>query len=457
MSQNYLGDLIYTYDKYRNRDFYKDLYLDPDFSCVGYTPEEYGKRYGSCSIEFKNKLYIVGGCSIFNDNTLATLRDMKNDIFVYDNDTNNFSEIKIESLVNYNQFGVIERAQQLIESSIIIDFDSVEKVEKVNFPKISNAQILEHNDYIYIIGGLAKEKYYINDELIDNPYSSSILRSKDMVNWEIIKSSLVGIGNLSQHRCCIFKNEIYLIFENSVYKSSNGINWINVLSTRHEDNLENQFSARYDFGLISLGEYMYVFGGTDGNKALNDVWYSNNGKYWIKKNYYYDDDSDKNNAPWEERYAFGFIKSQVYDTVMIIGGKKMNIANGEGQQYTLTDVWITQDFEIWEKANIQISPRSQFAISSYKKSVMIIGGIYDTLLEYSSDTWSLDLYDDIYSISPPGEYLAIDAIAGTFIAGKLKVGRTIILESSYYLYDDYILDAYKYNNGTNPNSIVHKI
>ena len=52
---------------------------------------------------------------------------------------------------------------------------------------------------------------------------------------------------------------------------------------------------------------------------------------------------------------------------------------------------------------------------------MIIGGIYDTLLEYSSDTWSLDLYDDIYSISPPGEYLAIDAIAGTFIAGKLKV------------------------------------
>ncbi len=134
-----------------------------------------------------------------------------------------FSEIKIESLVNYNQFGVIERAQQLIESSIIIDFDSVEKVKKVNFPRISNAQILEYNDYIYIIGGLAKEKYYINDELIDNPYSSSILRSKDMVNWEIIKSSLVGIGNLSQHRCCIFKNEIYLIFENSVYKSSNGI------------------------------------------------------------------------------------------------------------------------------------------------------------------------------------------------------------------------------------------
>ena len=88
---------------------------------------------------------------------------------------------------------------------------------------------------------------------------------------------------------------------------------------------------------------------------------------------------------------------------------------------------------------------------------MIIGGIYGTLLEYSSDTWSLDLYDDIYSISPPGEYLVINAIVGTFIAGKLKVGRTIILESSYYLYDDYILDAYKYNNGTNPNSIVHKI
>ena len=135
----------------------------------------------------------------------------------------------------------------------------------------------------------------------------------------------------------------------------------------------------------------------------------------------------------------------------------MNISKGDDFQYTLSDVWVTQDFENWEKANIEISPRSQMTVASYKKSIIIIGGIYDTLLEYSSDTWSLDLYDDIYSISPPGEYLAIDAIVGTFIAGKLKVGRTIILESSYDLYDEYILEDYKYKNGTNPNSIVHKI
>ena len=94
---------------------------------------------------------------------------------------------------------------------------------------------------------------------------------------------------------------------------------------------------------------------------------------------------------------------------------------------------------------------------NYNKVISNKSKFYDTLLEYSSDTWSLDLYDDIYSISPPGEYLAIDAIVGTFIAGKLKVGRTIILESSYDLYDEYILENYKYKNGTNPNSIVHKI
>ena len=44
------------------------------------------------------------------------------------------------------------------------------------------------------------------------------------------------------------------------------------------------------------------------------------------------------------RYAFGCVKSEVYDTVMIIGGKKMNISKGDDFQYTLSDVWITQDF-----------------------------------------------------------------------------------------------------------------
>ena len=38
------------------------------------------------------------------------------------------------------------------------------------------------------------------------------------------------------------------------------------------------------------------------------------------------------------------------------------------------------------------------------------------------------------------------------VINKLKVGRTIILESSYDLYDEYILEDYKYKNGTNPNS-----
>lgn len=456
MSQNYLGDLIYTYDKYRNRDFYKNLYLDPDFSCIGYMPEEYEKRYGSCAIEFNNNLYIIGGCSIFNDNTLATLRDMKNDIFIYNIEKNDYEKVQIESLVTYNQFGVIEKAELLIGSTTVIEYNEIEEVEEINFPKISNAQILTLGEYVYVIGGLAKQNYYIDDELKINPYSSSILRSKDMINWEIVKTSLLGIGNLSQHRCCVFGNEIYLIFENSVYKSANGINWTNLLSTRYEDNLEGQFCARYDFGFVTVGEYMYVFGGTDGRITLNDVWYSNNGKYWTKK-IYYDDEGNPKDAPWENRYAFGCVKSEVYDTIMIIGGKKMNISKGDDFQYTLSDVWITQDFESWEKANIEISPRSQMTVVSYKKSIIIIGGIYDTLLEYSSDTWSLDLYDDIYSISPPGEYLAIDAIVGTFIAGKLKVGRTIILESSYDLYDEYILEDYKYKNGTNPNSIVHKI
>ena len=60
MSQNYLGDLIYTYDKYRNRDFYKNLYLDPDFSCIGYmTAEQYVNRIGKkikCSGKKKKEI-----------------------------------------------------------------------------------------------------------------------------------------------------------------------------------------------------------------------------------------------------------------------------------------------------------------------------------------------------------------------------------------------------------------
>lgn len=456
MSQNYFGESIYNYDMFRNKDFYNNLYQDPDFSFLGEIDDVYGNRYGSSLIQFKDKLYIIGGCSLYNCNTLATLRDMKNDIFEYNTELNTCTEVQVESLIDLDQFLQQERFEMLQTSTLIPETTNIVVTDKVNFPKICSSQVLEYGEYIYLIGGMASEDFTEHGITRKNPYANYILRTKDMLNWERVKTNYIGIGNLAQHRCCICNGYVYLIYENSVYRSQNCINWTNILSTRHEENLVGQFPVRYDFGLAVVGEYMYVFGGTDTDKALNDVWYSNNGLYWNKKTYV-DDDDNVTDAPWEPRFAFGCIMSQVYNTVMIIGGKTPNIAEGGGYPYTLSDVWTTTDFDTWVKADITISPRSDCGVASFNKSIYIVGGCYNTLLEYASDTWAVDCYNDIYEISPPGQYLVIEAIAGTFVVGKLKAGRTVILESSYNLYDPYILEPYKYKNGTNPNSIVHKV
>ena len=109
MSQNYFGESIYDYDMFRNKDFYNNLYQDPDFSFLGEIDDVYGNRYGSSLIQFKDKLYIIGGCSLYNCNTLATLRDMKNDIFEYDTELNTCTEVQVESLIDLDQFLQQER------------------------------------------------------------------------------------------------------------------------------------------------------------------------------------------------------------------------------------------------------------------------------------------------------------------------------------------------------------
>ena len=107
--------------------------------------------------------------------------------------------------------------------------------------------------------------------------------------------------------------------------------------------------------------------------------------------------------------------------------------------------------------------------------------VYDTLLEYSSSTWAIDAYNDVFLCgeNPEVQKYEILPTVGSILVGKngrgIRVGRTVCTWQEYQEnYKEFIRDGSggkmgnidyrpkeingKYDiNNHNPNSIVRRI
>lgn len=464
MSKNYIGNKIYNYDLYREEDFYKDRSYSADFNTSLDGPV-YGKRFGNECIDFDDKLFTISGISIEQNSNKQVHYIVNKDIYYYDGTWNQSS---IESIIDYDQFmnitnlkcnipayeenneivyfdktdfqdstgkysiftknkngenimPIIDNTEKLSNGSFKIYQNDLLNIESDNyeFLQLTNYQLIKFNNYYFIIGGMIKTD--------DNDYNEitnrAILRTTDFKNWQRIQTNFVGIGNLINHKCCIFKSKIWLVNNGVIYNSINGITWEEI------NNLD--VLKRDGFGLLTDENHMYIFSGIKDCVEANTCYRSSGGYNW----------EFVSELPFSSRYSFGYVKSSIYDNVIICGRDRDDV---------FSDIYKTSDFINFEKLDIEIPNRYFSCCGIYNESIYIFNGVYEREVETESDTFLIDLYNDLFRIGSTNRIL-IKPKCGSVKCGNIKCGKSLINSEKYDEIEHLINNGYKLNE---PNSIV---
>ena len=162
--------------------------------------------------------------------------------------------------------------------------------------------------------------------------------------------------------------------KNDVWSSTDGKEW--TLVTEHAE-----WSPRAYQSAVVFDNKMWVFGG--GNyvpkyQALNDVWYSEDGKTWTQA-------TDK--AAWPPRLWFS---AAVYrDHMWVIGGWSNNPSRNHA------DVWYSRDGKTWTQlvSKVMWKERHEHSVYVFQDKLWVAGGHAQPL---SSEVWSLQLPKDFF-------------------------------------------------------------
>ena len=217
---------------------------------------------------------------------------------------------------------------------------------------------------------------------------------------------------------------------------------------------------------MALEDNIFVLGGYDGTDNLNDIWSSTDCINWEKI---------KDNAEWNPRHLHKCCvirDANETEYVLLIGGKNVQFGDTKTIPMSYGDIWYSRDCINWIESGIKVSNRNGSAVCSYGNKSLVIGGCYDTLLEYSSSTWAIDAYNDVFLCGEEPEVQKYEILptVGSILIGKngrgIRIGRTVCTWQEYqenykeFIREDYrpkeINGEYDINNH-NPKSIVRRI
>ncbi|WP_108126171.1 Kelch repeat-containing protein [Saccharospirillum mangrovi] len=204
-----------------------------------------------------------------------------------------------------------------------------------DFPPRAYHQVVVANDgadeSLWLIGGDLRG-YFLNDT-----WSSS-----DGEHWQH-RSAQADFFARRYHQVVSFDDgtgeQLWLIGGNDslrnlndLWTSPDGLNWTPV-----DVNQEAFFTPRSSHGAVVFNDQLWVIGGTDGNNALNDVWSSPNGITW----------TEHTQPAGSERFS-----PRLYPQVVVF-----NAGDGEGDKLWViggsnnADVWSSVDGDTWTKHN----------------------------------------------------------------------------------------------------------
>jgi hypothetical protein len=223
---------------------------------------------------------------------------------------------------------------------------------------------------------------------------TDVWKSEDGINWTLVTDKAPW-GRRYLPYVAVFKDKLWLmgglnwydedgndIFErgvqafNDVWSSEDGANWI----------LETPKAAWAPRGLIHgyavLNDELYIMGGgikgpthnSRGDEILsefNDVWKTKDGKIWIRV---------VQHAPWKARVHYSLISYNGY--IVVLSGSAGTNAN-----FT-NDVWISSDGKNWNEIKYSFWQKTHApTLGGFDNKLWLLGG-------YSlTDIWSLDFKD----------------------------------------------------------------
>jgi hypothetical protein len=234
-------------------------------------------RYNHQGVVFKNKMYLIGGYKIKNFGILADIwsstdgKDWKkvrqesgpklpachqHQVVVFEN--------KMYLFGGYGDGGDGSGGARYVEK-IWSSSDGAFWSEKSSTLIFKNHQVVVFNNKLFWIAGQSK----------NNGEENSVYSSTDGATFKVVIEK-AGFTARTAHQVVVFKDKLYLIggsttfgsdFKklNDVWSSTDGKNW-----TQETD--QAPFPARWSHQVVVFKNKIYLIGGYDGTKALNDVW-----------------------------------------------------------------------------------------------------------------------------------------------------------------------------------------
>jgi N-acetylneuraminic acid mutarotase len=160
--------------------------------------------------------------------------------------------------------------------------------------------------------------------------------------------------------CVVFNGQVLIMggentgglqWMNDVWASTDCVNWTQVVSAA-------PWTKRARFGLVVLGNTLYLIGGQGNGKYFNDVWSTTDGVNWSQV---------ISSATWKARRNMGV--AAYNQGIFMMGGQ-----DSSGTYYN--DVWFSPDGATWtqQALNATWSARMDFVCLAYNAKLWVMGG-----------------------------------------------------------------------------------
>lgn len=211
------------------------------------------------------------------------------------------------------------------------------------WPGRDSAGELVFNDHMWLFGGYTPK-------VIDD-----VWRSTDGINWEPMPA-LEGSGGVNIPIRFVLHDQMWITGGNgSYFRSKDGKSWTRITETM-------PWAGRITAGSVVFGGRVWIMGGLQAGKRLNDVWSSADGLNWRQ---------ETAAAPWSPR--------QLHDNVLAFDGH-LWVIGGSVQSYhplkTYRDVWRSPDGIHWEQVTDEAPwlGRNWGSTAVYRDRMWLFGG-----------------------------------------------------------------------------------
>lgn len=210
---------------------------------------------------------------------------------------------------------------------------------------------------------------------------TKILRTRDLETWETVSER----SNLPQrvfYGTVVFNGKIWMLggfdgkrYLNDVWSSSDGAHWERVADSA-------EWSPRTMGVVVATKDSIFVLGGgvIDGDKEINpasehEVWRSNDGKEW-----------ERVNADLRRKWR---------GTPVMFDNKLWLVGANRGGTFE-SAVWVTENFSEWKEFPAPWSPRGGVAAWEFNNKLYMTGGKSSHTengaikFVYSNDVWAME-------------------------------------------------------------------